>query len=461
MATRYPKKGKGTQWTTKELENIPAEWKGDTINDGQSLTGEVRVGKEGDISVVFNFRYSYQAKIHKLYCGSFPRNSIKEIRIRRDRAREALRSNTDPKELKQKERIEALEAYKKRDEDLTVDDLFEQWTTQASGVKRADGNKAIIQRYNKHAKPVIGNKKIRDLTDNNVLEVFKRIKRSAVRKDDPKWGNNGLIDNTYSMLRQMFGWAEKRKPWRALMADGNPVLMVEKKQVARIQDEGYKGIRNRVLSEEEIKELWDIMRRLDTQYEQAGIEEKHLYTEPVRAQIQCAIWICLGSLCRIGELVKSKWCDIDFEGRTWFIPAENTKGKRGYRQSQTVALSPFVYQQFLRLWDINRGTENCFIRRRAKGQLKRTDCSTYIGNMREVLKLSGGKNGNWTMHDLRRTGATMMQKLGIAPNIIDLCQNHRDSTQSSVAKHYLHYDYADEKAAAWEALGAKLEEIIA
>ena len=40
------------------------------------------------------------------------------------------------------------------------------------------------------------------------------------------------------------------------------------------------------------------------------------------------------------------------------------------------------------------------------------------------LVLAGGKNGAWTPHDLRRTGATMMQALGISLELIDRCQNH-------------------------------------
>jgi integrase len=38
------------------------------------------------------------------------------------------------------------------------------------------------------------------------------------------------------------------------------------------------------------------------------------------------------------------------------------------------------------------------------------------------LVLAGGKNGAWTPHDLRRTGATRMQALGIPLETIDRCQ---------------------------------------
>lgn len=61
----------------------------------------------------------------------------------------------------------------------------------------------------------------------------------------------------------------------------------------------------------------------------------------------------------------------------------------------------------------------------------------------DALVLAGGKDGAWTPHDLRRTGATMMQALGISLELIDRCQNHVPG--SKVRRHYMLHDYADEK----------------
>ena len=53
----------------------------------------------------------------------------------------------------------------------------------------------------------------------------------------------------------------------------------------------------------------------------------------------------------------------------------------------------------------------------------------------------------------------MMQELGININIIDRCQNHV-LAGSKVRRHYLKYEYKDEKTKAWEKLGDKLQEIL-
>ena len=75
------------------------------------------------------------------------------------------------------------------------------------------------------------------------------------------------------------------------------------------------------------------------------------------------------------------------------------------------------------------------------------------------LVLNGGKNGAWTPQDLRRTGATLMQSLGVSLEIIDRCQNHV-LPGSKVRRHYLHHDYADEKRDAWRLLGDRLSKIL-
>jgi len=75
------------------------------------------------------------------------------------------------------------------------------------------------------------------------------------------------------------------------------------------------------------------------------------------------------------------------------------------------------------------------------------------------LVLDGGKSGEWTPHDLRRTAATMMQALGVSMDVIDRCQNHV-LPGSKVRRHYMHHDYADEKREAWRKLGQSLDSIL-
>lgn len=77
----------------------------------------------------------------------------------------------------------------------------------------------------------------------------------------------------------------------------------------------------------------------------------------------------------------------------------------------------------------------------------------------DTLVLADGQNGVWTPHDLRRTGATMMQALGVSLDVIDCCQNHV-LAGSRVRRQYLHHDYAEEKKRAWNLSGDRLSAVL-
>ena len=195
----------------------------------------------------------------------------------------------------------------------------------------------------------------------------------------------------------------------------------------------------------------------------------------MNSRVQCAVWICLSTLCRIGELLKSEWRHVDLVRGTWFVPAEATKGHKGKRQDHHVFLSTFALNQFKLLREQTGHTPFCFPSKDERSHVDTKTVSKLIGDRQccfknrskplsgrhhdDSLVLSQGNKGEWTPHDLRRTGATMMQELGVTLDIIDRCQNHVLGG-SKVRRHYLHYDYAKEKKEAWHKLGAHLEAIL-
>lgn len=137
---------------------------------------------------------------------------------------------------------------------------------------------------------------------------------------------------------------------------------------------------------------------------------------------------------------------------------------------------PFALEQFKRLHKETSNTLFCFPSKDGKNHVDTKTVSKLIGDRQcrfknrckplagrhndDSLVLSEGTKGEWTPHDLRRTGATMMQELGVTLEIIDRCQNHLLGG-SKVRRHYLHHDYAKEKTEAWRLLGEKLSLILA
>lgn len=162
---------------------------------------------------------------------------------------------------------------------------------------------------------------------------------------------------------------------------------------------------------------------------------------------------------------------VDFDKATWFVPRENTKTKVDW----LVYLSDFSLRQFRALKALTGDTEWCYPARLKDGHVSLKGVGKQVGDRQmrfksrkllahrsndDSLVLAGGKNGEWTPHDLRRTASTMMQALRVSPDVIDRCQNHV-IPGSKVRRHYLHYDYAEEKREAWNLLGERLDAIFA
>ena len=459
--TRYPKSGKGSKWTIKELNAIKSEWKGDTLSDGEGLSGEVRFSES--VSIHFKYAFKWKTKVAWHYCGSYPASDVAVIRDERNKARELVKSGVDPRSNKKVERIEAQAAVdeairadeKMRTEILTFFDLYETWFKD--GINRSDGNKYIKQTFEKHALPVLRKIEIRHLTEHHLRNIYRGIIAT---------GKTPTAVELSKDIGQMLRWAERRKPWRALLIDCNPAELVD---ITQLLPKDYTKERKRQLSIEEILKLQSIFTSISENY--ADAPQKYGTERPLKKEAQIALWLCLGTLCRIGELLMTEWKHVNFKNRTWFIPANNTKGERGKKNEQLVYLSDFTFNQFKKLHELTGDSKWAFPARYKEGHVCVKSISKQVGD-RQVkfkqrtrqLKCRVENNSlvlgteEWTPHDLRRTGATMMQKLKINRDVINLCQNHVIGTK--VDRSYLLDDYANEKCEAWNKLGDRLEAIL-
>ena len=67
---------------------------------------------------------------------------------------------------------------------------------------------------------------------------------------------------------------------------------------------------------------------------------------------------------------------------------------------------------------------------------------------------------HWTLHDLRRTVATGMQRLGVRIEVTEKLLNHKSGTLKGIVAVYQHHDYAAEKRHAADAWGALLDGLL-
>jgi integrase len=138
-------------------------------------------------------------------------------------------------------------------------------------------------------------------------------------------------------------------------------------------------------------------------------------------------------------LLQAEWKNVDLDRQTCFLPSENVKGTRGKKQDHHVCLSPFALHFFQELKTLTGDSRWCFPNKQDDGHVDVKVVSKQVGDRRarfknhkalsgrrhdDTLVLADSQNGDWTPHDLRRTGATMMQALGVSLAVIDRGQNH-------------------------------------
>lgn len=358
--------------------------------------------------------------------------SLVDARAKTAEIQALARQGIDYQEKLARDAKESAEIAARQEADkLTVKDLFDAWVETT---KRKDGGAELARSFNKDVLPSIGGIVLKELQESHVRALLKPVVAQ---------GKNRKAVVILNNLKQMFKWAGGRRPWKLLVDDPTASL-----KPGDVTAQGYEETeRDRTLSEDEIKEL---VLKLPN----AGLQ-KH---------IEIAIWLVLACCTRIGETIKAKWADVDLDNGVWAIPRENTKSGKAH----TVYLSPFAVKQFERLKGLAGEGEWCFPNRDNTSHLCTKSPTKQIGDRQlsamkrkplrnrskaaDALVLSGGA---WTLHDLRRTGATMLQALNVGQHLIERILNHAEPNR--MVRIYQRHDYGEELKAAWKLLGDRLD----
>jgi hypothetical protein len=302
--------------TTKELQAFSVADNGRNLREDGGIVGRVRSGLRGT-SVSFRFEYKLNGAKQDYALGTWPKKSLADIRAERDRVRVVVTEGIDPGAAKKAARIEQQRAIEatiaqaeaERKSRLTVQDLFDDWI--ADGVARKDGNKELKRLFSKDVLPDIGRTELSALSDKQILTILRKmLARGVVRQ----------MVVAFDDITQMLHWGEQRQPWRGLLSDGNPANLVDIEKLLPVE---YEEERDRVLSAEELRELAAIFESTVEAYDSAPAGTKYQAVRPLKRESELAIWICLGTLCRIGELLMAEWKDIDLDSSTWFVPRAN------------------------------------------------------------------------------------------------------------------------------------------
>ena len=320
--------------------------------------------------------------------------SLSEAREIAREWREDLRRGIDPKE-KEADRLRE-QAQRRAD---TFESTFEAFaddhltTLRTGAVVKA----SIIN----HVFPLWRDRPVKDIKRADVIDLMRQLKKVA------PIGSNRIL----AYLKRFFGWCIDQ-------------ALLEASPAAAVKKPSKENQRDRYLTESEIRAIW-------LACERAGVFGRAFQ-----------LMLALGQ--RRGEIGAMKWSEIDLERCTWSLSRDRTKANRAH----DVPLSPVamdILNACPRLGDFvfatGRGSASISGWGKAK---KRVDA---------LAAFDGGAIAEWHLHDLRRTCATYLAKLGTDRIIISKVLNHAEGGVTGI---YDRHAYEAQKRHALEAWGKYL-----
>jgi integrase len=163
--------------------------------------------------------------------------------------------------------------------------------------------------------------------------------------------------------------------------------------------------------------------------------------------------------CRLNELAELRTEEVSDDLATLRIPGERTKNHR----PTEVYLAPLAR-------DLLAGVkrfDGCPFAFSTTGQSAVSGWSKIKRQLDEAMsKFARAEHGSdftipsWRIHDLRRTCATGMHSIGIAPHIVEAALNHVSGHRAGVAGVYNQEQYSEEKKAAWARWAGHVQAVV-
>ena len=158
---------------------------------------------------------------------------------------------------------------------------------------------------------------------------------------------------------------------------------------------------------------------------------------------------------RRSEVFEAKRNEFDLKASMWTIPAERAKNGVAHLVHLSEPAHAIV-EGILK----DDGSDWLFP---ADGNPKNpaSGISKAVERMRAGLRAALGDDlPQWSLHDIRRTVATGLQRLGIRFEVTEAVLNHVSGSKGGIAGVYQRHNWADEKRTALDAWAKELTRIV-
>jgi len=400
-------------WTDKELKSMKPDASHEKPYDIREKSGNgfgLTVFPSGEKS--FIYLYHFQGRKRRMTLGKYPLCSLSDARKLHREALKMLESGKDPAQEKRKEKVNARESSTV---DGLIDEYIELWAKPRKRSWQAD-----LRCLNKDVKPYWGKLKASDVTRRDVILLLDRIKDRGA----PISANRAL-----ACIRRMFNFAIERD-------------IVAASPCAAVKPAAKENRRDRVLSRDEIKAVWNALDQANVQDQ----ESSHIIHMSPETRLVLKLQLVLAQ--RKGEILSAEWDEIDLSSNWWTIPAEKAKNNQAHR----VPLSPLAVELLHEVKRLSGDSRFLF-------PAKRKDTHIAGTSIDHAVRRSSFKGVKpWTPHDCRRSAASHITSMGIPRLVVSKLLNHSDS--GNVTAIYDRHSYDHEKRHALEAWSLMLKKIL-
>jgi integrase len=432
-----------TKLTDDLAKNETAPEKGNRVLYDSEVKGlGLRITTAG--AKAWTFDYEADGKSRRYTIGPIDAFTVGKARKQALDLKAKVRLGQDPQGDRNQKREKDKEAKRAEKEAVKPDtfaDIVELFLTKGLQKKGRSTGYIVDTRRNfqNHVLPRLGNKALAEITRKDVIKMLDEIAEDGtVRVVDGKKkraaGGPIAANRNLAAVRALFNFAIRRG-----LIEVNPCRLVDAP--------GEEKARERTLSAHETKELW------------AAFD-----TLPAPFGPYFRMLLLTGQ--RRGEVAEMRWQDIDLDAKTWLLTAAQTKNGRAH----IVPLSPMAVDILKTMprqtvIDENRkeqpspwvftttGAVAVSGFSRAKAIVERKVLAA-----RRELDPGAEPMAEWGIHDLRRTVATELGRLGVSEFVIGKVLNH--ASKSITGMVYNQYEYVSEKRHALDTWAGYLERLI-
>lgn len=333
--------------------------------------------------VTFRYDYRVNGRRETLTIGRYASNgiSLAEARERCMAARKVVAEGRSPAQEKQRERRRLAEAQ-------NFGSVAKRWFKEARMAESTRSMRKAI--FDRDILPIWKNRLLTEITPDDLRALCNKVKDR---------GAPATAIHVRDIVKQIYGFAILHGEKVA-----NPADAVGPASIATFAP------KDRSLSPAEIRILFQ--------------EIEHVATLPT---IRLGLRLILLTMVRKSELLDATWDEVDFENAVWSIPKQRMKRGKPH--------NVYLSRQSL---DILIALKTCAANSRyvlpsrydADAPMSRATFNRITMAVVERAKKKGLPLEPFTVHDLRRTGSTLLNELGFNSDWIEKCLAHEEGRSS-------------------------------